>query len=264
MSFIQPVAPFFETIKNIVHLFYNRTIKVDQDSIDFSFLIATFIMLGLVYGLKFVVEYIHKAEYKFEKIHKAVKNKHEEIFNAALEKEYIKSESKNNKFLVVIKFSASNAAKDSFFDKDSEVGVEEIEKEVINEFMNDSTEILKYQKKVIRDYIILNFNDFEAVDRTISLIKGTVKDIAKKHSEERWKISSFISLDVYAEESEIIPKAKKMVQLVKLGFNDMFVCTSSFKQRYSIQKNPRYTIEHHGTYTINQQKEDVFSIKSLI
>ena len=119
-TFVNIFAPFFETIKNITHLFYNRTIVIDKESIDFAFLIASFAMLFVVWALKFAVEYIEQAEKSYDNAHEIAKEKAEKIFNACLEQEYVNQEQKNKNIAILIKFSASNTLKDSFFDRNTE------------------------------------------------------------------------------------------------------------------------------------------------
>ncbi len=86
VQFIEYFAPFFEAIKNITHLFYQRNVTVDFATIDFSFLIATFIFLIIAWVLNFAVEGIEILEEQYDFYCAGIRKKNEELFNIGLEK----------------------------------------------------------------------------------------------------------------------------------------------------------------------------------
>lgn len=262
-TFIEPFAPFFEGIKSITHIFYNRTVKVDTITIDFSFLVATFAVLLFAWGLKFVVECIEFAEKKYDSIYKYFKKKSEDLFNKGLERQYLMQEHKNNKFLLLIKFSAVNLSKDKFFNKDAEIKVEEKEIEILEDFSNNLEDILTCEKSFLNEELLLNFDDFDDVDEVLLFIENIMKKLKRKYEAEQWKINFLASTEVYANAKEIMPRTEKLMKLIKLDLRDKIVCLATFKQRYSLIKSPKYVIEEQGVYKISGN-EDVFCIKKSV
>lgn len=259
-TFIEPFAPFFEWIKNITHLFYNRTVTVENVTVDFSFLIATFVFLLIVLGLKLVIQYIKILEEKYDYIYHQFKKKAENLFNLELEQEYLTKESKINNFLLLIRFSAENKSKDKFFDKDADVGVEEKQKQVLEEFSKIIEEKLNCQKRFVYEGLLLYFNNFNDIDKVLSTIEKKIMVLKQKYLTEHWVVNSIISADVYANVSEISLKTEKLILLNKLDLKDKIVCLATFKQRYSLIENPQHLIEEQGVYKIIKN-DDVFCIK---
>jgi len=259
-TFIDIVAPFFEGIKAFIHTFYNRTVQIDQVSIDFSFLLATFIILLIAQLLKFLVEGIEFLEKKYDSIYKFFKNKAEKLFNISLEQQYKFQEQKNNKFLLLIQFSLIDSTKDKFFDKDLVTGVEEKQKEVLQKFLEIFGKDLKFQTEFLKEGLLLCFNDFENIEKALSEFGNCIKILKKKCIEEHWQVTYVAGIDVYANNGEILPKVKRMIMLLKLHLKDKIACFPTFKQRYLLINNPKYKIEGQGTYKI-EDCEDVFALE---
>lgn len=262
VNFIKPVATFFEIIKAITHIFYKRIVQMNGVEIDFSFLIATLVILLFVLGLKFVIEYIEFAEKKYDDICNYLKKKKENLFNIVLEKQYLADEYKNNKFLVLIKFSTSNLSRDQFFDKNISNENKEKQKEILKEFSDILEEKLKFQKRFVNESILLYFYNFDDIDEILSSIENVIKDFKLKYNEQKYHIDSFIGIEVYNNEREVESKLEKLIKLVKLGLVDNIVCLATFKQRYALVKEPKYMVEAQGIYKIFED-EDVFCVKSL-
>jgi len=264
-TFVNIFAPFFETIKNITHLFYNRTIVIDKESIDFAFLIASFAMLFVVWALKFAVEYIEQAEKSYDNAHEIAKEKAEKIFNACLEQEYVNQEQKNKNIAILIKFSASNTLKDSFFDRNTDLGVEETQKTALLELLQnaESEEKLRFKKKVFDDSVLLSFDSFKDIDKILANIESYIENIRQKYAQNKWQINYFVGIEVYAKEHELESKIKSLMMLIKLGLTDKIICFATFKQRYSLLKKPKYKVDQEGLYSINDANEEVFYVKNL-
>lgn len=264
VQWIQPVVPFFEGIRSFVHLFYNRTVPLDDTgSIDFSFLIATFLFLFIAWGLKFVIEYTKEAEKKLDSIHFHLKKKREEIFNAGLQTEYLIQESQNNKILMMVSFSTLNLTKDEFYNKDVNDGIVEKEKEILFSFLEILDEDLPCQKEVLGNKILLFFNDFKHIDKILTDLETILKEIQSKYYTEKWQVNSYAGIDVYSKASEIDLKTKKLSNLVNLKLKNEIACLGTFKERYSILKIQKYAVKEKGVYQIMGENEEVFFVKSL-
>lgn len=261
-TFIEPVAPFFEGIKSITHIFYNRTVQTGEVTIDFSFLLATFVFLLLAWGLKFVIEYIEFAEKKYDSIYKFFKKKYEDLFNIGLEKQYLNQEQKNNKFLLLIKFNVINLSKDKFFNRDSDFNTNEKERELLENLSDNLEDVLICQKNLLPEGLLLSFDDFNDIDEVIFFIKNVMKKLQQKSEEENFKLNFLVGIEVYANAKEIASKTEKLIKLINLGLDDKILCLATFKQRYLLVKSPNYTVESLGVYKISDY-EDVFFIKSL-
>ena len=131
VPFAAQFTPFFDTLKGLVHIYYQRKSVIDGVEIDFSFLLLTFIFLLVVMSTRFLIEYIKAIETKFDSIHNQIKINVEKSFNKKLEVERLNDEYKNNKFLIAIKFNAINLMENGFLDKNSNKNVEEKEKEIL-------------------------------------------------------------------------------------------------------------------------------------
>lgn len=262
VTFVDQFAPFFDSIKDIVHIFYTRTVAVDQVTIDFSFLLATFIMLLIVWGLKFVVEYIELAERKYDAIFKTIKGKAQDLFNLGLETQYLSQEHKNNKLLFLLKFHASNAAKDSFFNKDVEVGVENKEKEVLLAFLKNLDASLNAQKRFVPEGVLLYFDDFNDVERIVYSLRNNIMNLERKYAEEKWLMHALISVEPYAENKDVEAKLKNLIMLIALNQPNQILCLASFKQRYSLIHNQKLVVEDKGFYKMAKGGEEVYCIKS--
>lgn len=262
-TFIEPFAPFFESIKNITHMFYNRTVVIDKEAIDFSFLIASLVMIFLAWALKFAVEYVEFGEKKYDSIYKWIKQKAEAVFNLNLEKEYLREEQKNNKIVILLKFAVTNLEKDSFFHKDVSVGVEEIQKKALTEFLQHIETKLKFEKRVLDNGVFLYFNSFDNADNIIFNLQHSIDKLKQKYTAEKWQINYFVGIETYAHDNELNFKMKNLITLIKLNLINKIVCLATFKQRYSLIKTPRYIVEQEGLYSLNDTNEEVFYVKIL-
>lgn len=262
-TYLTPVAPFFEGIKDFTHIFYTRTIEVEGTVIDFSFLIAALAILVIVWGLKFIIEDIVIVEEKYDSFYRAFKQKAEKLFNVGLEQQYMIHEHRNNKFMLYVKLNAVNLARDSMFHKDSLSGVEEKEQEILAEFVKILEDEFKFQKRFMRDGFLMYFNKFDEIDSVVYHIENIVLDIRAKCLAEKWQIRFYLSVEPYSDDKEIMEKAKNLFALVKLGLSGEIVSMGTLKQRYALMKNPKCVIEGKGVYKVDVGEEEVFCIKTL-
>lgn len=262
-TYLAPVTPFFDSIKDFTHLFYSRIVVIDGINVDFSFLVAAILMLSIMVILKFVVEYVEILEKKYDSIYKYFKKKTEELFNADLKQQYLLSEHKNNKLLILVSFDVKNLNKDSFFHKDVNVGLEEKQKEILLAFSESLEKEFDYQKKFLNDGLLMYFNNFNNSDKIIFSIEETVRNLKIKYIAERWQLEFIAGIEVYASDREVITRIKNLIMLIRLKLYGKILCLGSFKQRYLLQKRPKYTVEGNGIYTINDKEEEVFCIRKL-
>lgn len=262
--FITPLAPFFESIRGFTHLFYNRTVQSGEQSVDFAFLIAAFIFLGIVWGLKFGIEEIENAEAKYDEMYKVYKKKAEDHFNLKLEKEYTTKEKKNNKILVLIKFHAENLLKDNYYDKDANVGVDEKQKELLIIFCKHLEPKLQFQKRFLNDGLLMYFDNFKEINKILFYIEEELKVIKQICREDKWYSTATVCVETYAEDAEVLAKIKNLVILIRLNLQNMIICLGTFRQRYSLSENQKYFIEAEGLYTIdNNVQEEVYRIRRI-
>lgn len=261
-TFIQPFSPFFHFIKDITHMFYNRTIQVDQAQIDFAFLIAAIALLVIVLGLKFAIEGLEELEKKYDYYHGKFKESTEKSFNINLERQHVKAESKINKFLILVKFKARNMVRDSFFEKGANEGADEKEKEALNLFVDKVDKALGPQKRILSEGVLLYFEDFKRIDKTLGVIRDIIYELKGDYAELSWELKEIISIEPYAYDSEVTYKIRNLMLLNRLDFRGEIVCLSQFKQRYALMDSPKYKIESKGIFEINKD-EEVFCIKNL-
>lgn len=259
--FIEPFVPFFNSIKGFVNTFYTRTVVVDQSTIDFSFLIATFIALAIAWGLKFAIEFAKASEEKYDEIYKFFKEKSQEIFNVVLKQEYVLKETKNNKLLILVKFTATNLARDKFFNRDADVGLAQKQREVFLHFSEEIKKKLEVQEKFLNDGLLLYFNSFKNVDRILFTVDETIMELRHKYHATNWGVHSFIGLETCAHESEVLNKIMNLILLIRLEIQDKMLCMSTFKLRYSLVKDAKYILDSQGVYNMNNNEESVFVLK---
>lgn len=262
VPFIKPVAPFFEAIKNITHIFYNRTLVVGEITLDFSLFVATILVLIVVWVLKVLMENIVFYEQYYDIAHKKHKKKVEDSFNLKLQEEYLSNEQKNNKVVALIKFCAENILKDKFYTKDFGVGVEQKEKEMLFDFFEILDEDVKCRKEILNEGLLLNFENFENIDNFISSLNKIIRELKDKYYTEKWQLNFLMGVDVYAGAEEIKSKTEKIKTLNKLGFKNEIICSGAFKQRYSMLEKQKYYTQAKGFYQINGENEEIFCIKS--
>lgn len=262
IPWLNAAAPLFETIKDITHLFYNRISNINDVQIDFAFLIASFAILFIVWGIKLLIEKIELIEEKYDATYKTIKKKAEENFNVSLEKQYIKNEHKNNKFLVMVKLKVRDLSVDAFFSRDTTPRDTKKELEIMSNFMEILDEDLPCQKKLFDDNLLLYFPNFDKINETLDNLRLIIKNLKNKHLEDKWQITASVGVDTYAGANEIAPKAQKLILLNKLGLDNKILCLSSFRQRYSLLKEKKYNIEVEGAYKLGENEEEVSIIKS--
>lgn len=262
-TYLGPVAPFFEAIKNFTHLFYQRTVTVDEVTIDFSFMIAALTFLLVVWLLRFIIEDIELVEEKYDSFYKSYKEKAEKLFNAGLERQYVIHEHRNNKFMFYVKVKAVNLAKNSMFNSDSAVGVDEKEQEVLAEFVAKLEANFKLQKRFMHEGFLLYFNNFGDIDSVVFHIEKIVSSQKIRCKTDKWQVRFYMSIEPYSEDKDLILKAKNLFALAKLGLSDEIVSLGSLKQRYDLVKNPKCIIEGRGIYKVEIGEEEVFRIKTL-
>lgn len=262
-NFLTPVAPFFEAIKASVHVFYNRTVAIDQVSIDFSFLLASFVCLIIAHLLKFLAEGLEKAEKKFDSVHEYLRQRVENTFNKNLENQYIAQEKLNSKFLMIVQFNLKNLSRDKFFHHDLNEGMEEKKKEVLTDFAQIFGKEFVTKKDFINEGLLLYLSNFENMERLVSEFAKSISVIQQKYSEQQWQVNYIAAIDVYAANSEIPTKFKKLIMLMNIGLKNRIACLSTFKQRYLIETNPAYKVEEYGTYKLYDY-EDIYVIENLM
>lgn len=160
VQFIVYLAPLFEPIKSFMHIFYNRTVTIDTATIDFSFFVAALLMLVVSYYLKFVVAQIENVEKNYDKLYEKAKKKAEELFNIHLENAYVQDEVKNKNFLIMISAAAKNLAKNEMYSRTANEGMEEKQKEFMNEFYKIFHSQIKTQTKLADDIMIISCSPF--------------------------------------------------------------------------------------------------------
>lgn len=256
------IFDFFEGIKNFVHIFYKRVVTTDEASVDFSFLIAALSMLFISWGLKPAVEQIKFAEEKYDAFCKKVRQKEEDIYNSILETQSAISETRNNKFLVLLTFPIVNLAKNTLYDKDVNIGVEEKKQEIVSEVLQNLSKKYRCRQALSNNNILLNFEDFESINYILDNINETLDTIKQRYHKEKWQINYIMSIEVYATQDELAQKMKNLNVLNKLNFKNEAVCLASFKQRYSLIGKQKYNIEGKGIFQISEAHDtEVFSIK---
>lgn len=258
--FIADFMPFFNSIKGFVHLFYTKTQTVDGVDVDFSFLVLGLTLLLISWLLKFVVEFIEELEDKYDDIYRAFKTKSQDIFNLNLERSYLTAENKNKNFAFLIRFTAKNLAKDSFYDYNTEDGAEDNKKRALEEFISEMAKSFAIEKRTYGDGAILFFNNIKTIDKILRQVDKNVEEIRASYKEKKWEVNYLASMETYAEESEVMEKCKTLIMLIKLNLKNEILCLSTFKSRYLLEKNQQFFLESKGTYKINRE-EDVFSIK---
>lgn len=261
-TFIQVFAPFFEGIKDYVHLFYTRRVSIDQVTIDFSFLIAAFTFLAVVLALRLLIEQIHTLEGKFDIMHFAAKQKREELFNLGLKQESLMDIRKNNKYLVLINFSASSLIKNNLFNSDAGEGVDEKRHDVLLDFVTNIENKAECEKKFLNDGILLYFKNINTIDNTLLLVEDIISVLKYKYQEQHWHISYFIAVDVYAQQKDVLLKLRGLINLIRLNLKDKIVCVSEFRERYVMLNHQKFRVVGEGVYKITGQSEDVYIIKS--
>lgn len=253
-------APFFNSIRDFIHLFYTRRVDSGGVLIDFSFLLAAFIMLGISYCLNFFIDVVSNFEKQFDKLHQTIKRKTEDTFNNDLEKTYKKTEVQNNRFLFFIKLCVKDLSKDKFYTKNIDDNSEENEKFALEEFLNDFKKNYFCETKFIDKVLLLDFKKFDDIDIILPLLEQSFNKLKSEYeSKKRWKLDYLMAVDVYAQEQEIIPKIRALNILLKLNILNKVACLSSFKSRYILKDNPQYNIGSYGVYHINEN-EEVFCI----
>lgn len=262
VPFIQPATPFFNAIKGFTHLFYTRTSVIAGAEIDFSFLIASITFLLIVWGLKSIINVIENVEKSYDKFYKKFRKRTEEKFNVELEQQYVAQEQKNNNFLILISFCLENLSKDKFFNKDVDEELDEKIEELLDTLLHNVESSMKCKKEVIDNNLLLYFNDFNKIEEVLFSLEKIFFSLKYKYQAQKWEINSIVSIDVYANRSELDSTINKLKSLNKLGLKDKILCLSTFKQRYSLVKNPRYFIESQSLYAIIDN-EEVFWIKRL-
>lgn len=263
ISFIQPFAPFFQAIKNIIHLFYHRLITIDDVTVDFSLLVAVFIFLFIVWFLKIFIDWFEFVEKEYDKFFSKLRKKEEAFLNKQLEEENVKRECNNNKFIILIKFYTSNLLLDSFYNRDVTEGVEEKEKEILSDFIKEIKEKIKCEERTIGKNLLLYFDDINDFDDIFSRIDKIILILKEKYRTQNWGLTALVCIDIYEDASKIPIKVKKLETLSQLDLADETVCLASFRQRYLLQKNSRYYIEGKGVYQIESSSEELFCLKSL-
>lgn len=258
---IQPVAPFFETLKIFADPFPHIYIDPTGTSFDFSFLIVIIMIGACIGGLHGVIDFLEYLESRSDLASKRIRKIHEDVFNRQLERDYLKQEYKNDKILVMITFKALKMReKGAIGEKPTECDAKK-EKEVLFDFIEILDEDLKSSKRIV-DNKILIMDSFNNTEEIISVLSRILNDMKNKYREDRVQLELGMSVDAYSNSSEIEKKEEKLACLNNLGLNNEILCFLSFKHRYSLIKNPKFNIYGKGFYSIQNAQEDVFYIKT--
>lgn len=261
-KFIEPFIPFFTSVKDFIHIFYNRTTTIDTVQLDYSFLIFALFLLIITWLLKFVVEFIEDLETRYDSIYRSIKNKAQNLFNLNLEQSNVQLEKKNNHFVVLIQLSAIDLSQDNFYSHKTDNGTNEKQKEVTEEFLTLLSKSLIFQKRVLGDGVLLFFHRVKNVDKILRELAKAVEQVRIQNKDKKWKIDFLSGIETYSSEKEVMNKCKSLMMLIKLNIKNEILCLSTFKHRYSLSENQQFLIEGKGVYNINEE-EDVFCVKSM-
>jgi len=260
VAFVKGLDPFFNSVLDFVHQFYNRPVQVENVTLDFSFLIFALLLLSIVWALKPTIEFIQDLEVKYDKMYKDFKKQAETLFNINLERAYVGMENKNKKFLVLIKFTAEEADIEMSYNAKGEDEINAAQHEALTEFAKGYSSKDNVQKKFVESSLLLYFNDFEKIDPVISELRNTTAHLKHKFSKNKWILKANIAIEIYADDTQIMDKYKKLRIMLKINNKNEMLCLGTFKQRYLLVKNPQHLLECKGVYHIDGN-EDVFVIK---
>jgi hypothetical protein len=261
-KFVESFTPFFNSVKDFIHIFYNRITTVDTVQLDYSFLVFAIFLLIIVWLLKFVVEFIENIEKRYDSIYRNIKNKTQNLFNLNLEQSHLQLEKRNNDFVMLLKFSAINLSQDNFYSHETDDGIVEKQKAVMDEFLTLLSKTLIFEKRVLGEGMLLFFHSVKNVDKILLGITKTLEKVRDQNKDQKWNVEFLSGIETYSNEKEVMDKCKSIIMLVKLNLKNEILCLSTFKHRYEALNNQQFFIESKGVYNINED-EDVFCIKSV-
>lgn len=254
--FVVHFAPFFEGINSFVHLFYNRTVEYEEATVDFSFIIASLLMIGTAWVLSLVKGVVKTIEEHFDVAAANLKSKKEASFNKKLESHHVHQEKKNKKFVIMVNMDAVDLSKDSFFNKIDPEDEMKIAKQGLRELCVNLSTALKFTTKVTDNGVLLLFDNFDDIDEILSEYENIVDKLRDKHKRQRRQLSVYTAFEL-VQSTDIY---RIMLNLVNLKLENEIICMAPFKNRYTLIKKPQYLIDSKGIYKINGAEESVYKI----
>lgn len=261
VTIFQGLDPFFNSILDFVHQFYNSPLHVDDVTVDFSFMIFSLSMLLIVWALKPTIEFIQRLEVKYDIMYRNFKKQSEALFNSNLERAYVGMENRNKKFLILMKFVAVEADVEMSYQAKGEDEINAAQHEALNDFARGYMSRDIVQKKIVEGSLLLYFNDFSKIDSVLDDIQNHIVNLKSRFRKNKWIINAIVGVEIYAEDTEIMDKYKKLRIVLKINNKHEILCLGSFKQRYLLVKDPKYALECKGVYNIDGN-EDVYIIKT--
>lgn len=246
---------FFHAIANIGGSLYGETLKIGNYNVNFSFL-STLILFSLVsYCITLLIEFIEGLGVKAENLKQKVKNVVAREFNKNLEKEVEKEILKSNKFLVLIDFRIESN-KSSWDDNFKEMTI----KNVTSSFFALLEGNIECESEFIDDKLLLIFNDFAIVDKSLTVLESLFGTLKKEYKERKCVIDWSAAIDTYEYITDVGEKTQTLKKLLKLFIPDRFMCLATFVARYNLQQDKKYDLMSNGFYTVNGQ-EEVFTLR---
>ena len=249
----------FEPIKTFTHTFYNRTLYSSGSPVDFAFLIASFVMLLIVWALNFLISIFEKAEAKYDKIHSVLRKREEDEVNAELSKNSTKLEKNNNKFIILVGFNLANILYDVKYGGNADDITKDKLQEVVMRFSKEAQSLTPL-KKTSEDSVILSFNNFEEIDLILTKLFKILKRLKDELTVEKWKLSYIAGIEVYSKDADMLTKCNNLFAIKRLNIKNTLCCLASFNQRYTLITKPSFEVSGLGIYKIGENELDVYKI----
>lgn len=257
MKLNSTVASIFYSVTRIGAFFLSGGIKIGLYYIDFSYLSTVIVFFLILYFIDFVIEYLGNLDKK-NKIKKLNEEKRELVeVNAEIQRDLVQAELKNNSFIVLFDFSI----KDNRSSWESENARKHTKKDIIISLLALLEGNLDCESVFVDDNIMLIFeNSFSSVDITLNMICSLMRTLVEEYKQKKCSITWSAALDVYKDRVDREKKSQEMLRLLPLQIPH-FSCLGTFKNRYELKTNPRYTIKSNGVYAISGN-EEIFTLET--
>lgn len=266
VPFIVAFAPFFNSVKDFIHIFYDRVVVIQGASVDFSFVIFSFVLFAVVWALKQVKRFVEKVESVVEDAYSSIKRKEEELFNKELERQNVQRIKKQKKMLFLLRFSVLDVETQGTFEAKTQEEKNAFQKELMMNFAKRYVSKNIASKKVVEDYLLLYYDVFDDFDQIFSELTKYLTFFKTEARKDKWLLTYFIATDVYTEDAEVLEKYKKLRAMVKLNLKNDIVCTGEINQKYMLIENPKYVLECKGMYCLfkDSSNEEIFRLKRRV
>ncbi len=241
-------------------IFYGENVKIFSYYLDFSYPSTILVFGFLIYVLNFMVEAKKNIEQQAEILKEKQKKADEQRLNKELQTKFVTEELKNKNCSILLDMNGHYEKRGWDDNADKVITSKELFDNFINrlEQNNISLKISIYENK-----LLIEIDNIAQVDIKLNVIYVLLNKMKEDLYNEACIMDWCGAIDTYKYEYEKSAKLNRLMKALEVAFSNGIICFNSFKIRYELNQNRKYTLVSLGGYNIEDDDLEIFKLKRI-